>query len=212
MRRSEHDRSFIVATHSHAPAIEAIVPRKLVEEREEWCRLNVEWRYAHQPGKGYFGSTRLLEQIGQILHWTAALLRLFADVDLDKARNLPTLLVERPCKRSDEAWPVERMDQVEQPHGILCLVRLKLADQVERNVGIGFAQGGPLALRLLHAVLAEMPLTFAQERLDHFGRMRLADRDQRYLARFAPRDLACLRDVSAHLLQRGLCLFHGEAL
>ena len=104
------------------------------------------------------------------------------------------------------------MDRVEQRYRVLRLVRLELADEVQLHCRMRFAQRGPFALRFLHAIFAEMALAFAQQRLDRFRRVHLADRDQRHVLGFAAGDRAAFRDIRLHVLKRGLGLFHRRAL
>ncbi len=54
------------------------------------------------------------------------------------------------------------MDTVEQPHRVLGLVRLELADEVKLHRRMLLAQRRPFLLRLLHPVLAEMALALCQ--------------------------------------------------
>ena len=108
------------------------------------------------------------------------------------------------------------MDAVEQAHGVLGLVRLELADQVQRDPGVRLAQGRPLVLGLLHAVLAEAALARGDQRGDPFGRMGLAHGDQRDLGRIATGDTGGLGDPRADIGKRrfgqGVWLFHRAAL
>ena len=212
MGRAELDRGFVIPAHPHAPSVEPVVAGELVEKREERGRFDVLRRDAHETRERNVRGPRLLQQGGQFCHRTAALLRFLADIDLHEARHAAILLVHRPGQGLYQARPVERMNGVEQRDGILRLVRLQLADQVQLHRRMRFAQAGPFALRFLHAVFAEMPLAFAQQRLDRVRRMHLAHRDQRHVFGLAPRDLARLGDIRANLAQRSVCLFHRAAL
>jgi hypothetical protein len=101
---------------------------------------------------------------------------------------------------------------VEQQGRFLRLVRLQLADEVQLGIGIVFAQARPFVLRLLHPVLAEDALALVEQREDALGGMRLADRDQRHLLGFAPRDGAGLGDAVLNFCERGAWRLHDGAL
>ena len=94
------------------------------------------------------------------------------------------------------------MDAVEQRHRLACLVRLELADQMQRHVRVGFAQGGPLGLNLLHPVLAEYPLALDDQRMDRLDRLGLADRDKGDVACLAPGELRRSGDPRVDLGER----------
>ncbi len=126
-----------------------------------------------------------------------------SDIDLNEARHAPVRFRHRLAQRLDQAGPVQRMDRIEQRHGIVRLVRLQLADQMQPHIGIGVAQGRPFALCLLHAVLAEMALPRRQQRLDRVRRMGLADRDQRHVVRIAARDFRHARDAAVDVRETG---------
>ena len=91
------------------------------------------------------------------------------------------------------------MDDIEQSHRVLGLVRLKLADEVQLGCRVGFPQCGPLALRFLNAVLSEMALPLHKQWFDRLGRMGLADRNKRNIAGFAAGDCASLGNIRLYL-------------
>ena len=70
------------------------------------------------------------------------------------------------------------MDHVEERNRVGGLVRLKLADQVKRDAGIGCAQIGPFGGGLLHPVFTEDAVSRLEQRADRVGIMRLRHRDQ----------------------------------
>ena len=78
----------------------------------------------------------------------------------------------RPCRAislasaAGEPVAVERVDRVEERHRLARLVGLQRADQMQAKIGIARAKRRPLAFRLLHAVLAELPLPGGEHRLD----------------------------------------------
>jgi thiamine-phosphate pyrophosphorylase len=113
------------------------------------------------------------------------------------------------------------VDRIEQGDGILGLVGLELADQMEGDIRMGFAQAGPFALGLLHAILAEQALTGSDERRDRVGFMRLADCDELDRASLAARDTLRAGDRLAHggealrsrfVLHETICPFIGVAI
>ena len=65
---------------------------------------------------------------------------------------------------------------------------------MELNIGMGFAQRGPLGLGFLHPVLAKNTLPGQDQWRDRFGRMGLADGDQRDLIGPAPGNLRSVRN------------------
>ena len=135
-----------------------------------------------------------------------------ADIHLHKRFNLPSDLVESPGERGHQARPVERMDAIEQAHGVFRLVGLQLSDEMQCRIGKPFAQSGPLGLRLLHPVLAERALAGCEQRLDRLGGVRLADRDQRHVFRIAARDLAGVGDAMVDFFEAQGCIHGGCAL
>jgi hypothetical protein len=58
------------------------------------------------------------------------------------------------------------MDAVEQRDRFIRLVGLQLADEVQFDAGMRFAQRGPFAQRFLHPVFAEHALTGGDQRRD----------------------------------------------
>ncbi len=161
---------------------------QLGEEGEERGGFDAVGGDAHQPGEGDVRGARLGQQSGQVGNRAAAFLRFLADVDLDEARHLPPRLVHRAGERGQQRGAVERVDTVEQRHGIVRLVRLELPDQMEFDSRKFFAQRGPFALRLLHPVLAEHALAGGDQRADRLGRASLGNRDQRHRVRLAAGD------------------------
>ena len=91
------------------------------------------------------------------------------------------------------------MDDIEQSHRVIGLVRLKLADEVQLGCRVGFPQCGPLVLRFLNAVLSEMALPLHKQWFDRLGRMGLADRNKRNIAGFAAGDCASLGNIRLYL-------------
>ena len=62
MRRTEPDRSFVIAAHPHAPAAQTVIARQLVEKGEEGRGFDPEGRDAHQAGDRNVGIARLFER------------------------------------------------------------------------------------------------------------------------------------------------------
>jgi hypothetical protein len=88
----------------------------------------------------------------------ARLLRLGAGVDFHEQQRRAVLLADFLGQRLAQAWPVDRMDGVEQRHRLLRLVRLQRPDHVQFQVRVPSDERRPLGLGLLHAVLAEHAL------------------------------------------------------
>ena len=190
-----------------------MIRRQLCEQREERRGFGIGRGNAHQPGERNAAGAHRVEKRGEISQRTAPLLRLVADIDLHEAGHALSRLVHRLGERGEQARPVERMDHVEQRDGFFGLVRLQLADQVERDIRIVSAQGPPFALRLLHPVLAEHALAGGDQG-DNRGRIAgLADRYQRDVLGIAPRRLAHPGDVGVDVGEAGGgCIIHGAAL
>ena len=105
------------------------------------------------------------------------------------------------------------MNAIEQGDGIVGLVRLKLPDEVQRNVFVRLDQGRPLALCFLHAVFAEDTLPLLYERHHGLGRMSLGNGDQLDIAGLAAGDLGSGDDPGADVFKRcKVWLIHGALL
>ena len=98
------------------------------------------------------------------------------------------------------------MDAVEQMHRFFRLVRLQLPDAMQRDIGIGVAQGGPFGSGFLYPVFAENALARLYQRNDRFGRMRFADRDQLHFAGFAAGDPGGVGDPGADVGEGGFSI------
>jgi hypothetical protein len=94
----------------------------------------------------------------------------------------------------DERRAIDRMDRVEQRHGVRRLVRLKLPDQMQTDIVSRGLERGPFRRRLLHPVLAEHALASIDQRLDRGGVVRLGHGDQRDVIGAAAGDLCGLGD------------------
>src|ERR1700722_17123364 len=141
------------------------------------------------------------EAVG-VLRQHAGLLRLSPVIDLGEQDRAPALLGDLLGQRLGEAWPIDRMDGVEQGHRLLGLVRLQWADEMQLEAAIARPVTGderrPFGLGLLDAILAEHALPCGDHRLDRLGAEHLRDRDQRDRRRVAPGIAAGRRDLLAH--------------
>ena len=70
-----------------------------------------------------------------LLREHACLLRFGAGIDFDKEQRAAPLLGDLFAERFGEARAIHGMDGLEQLHGLLCLVRLQRADQVQFEAG-----------------------------------------------------------------------------
>ena len=113
------------------------------------------------------------------------------------------------------------MDAVKQPHRILGLVRLQLADHVQPHIGEAVAQRRPLALGFLHAVLPEVPLAGRYQWHDGLRAVRLGDGNQCDVCRVAPCVGSRARDLRPHLgkprgggaiIIKPCCIAHARGL
>lgn len=94
------------------------------------------------------------------------------------------------------------MDAIEQGNRVFGLVGLQLADKVKLDIGMGRADGGPLVLRFLDAVLAEHALALRDQIEDRLGGLGLGDCDQRHLIGLAPGDARGGGDARTDLFER----------
>ena len=195
MGGAEHHGGFDIVAHPHAEPGESFVAGEFRQQRELGRGFEAGGRHAHQPGEWQIGGARFGEQGGQVGDRAATLLRLVADVDLDEARRAAIGGVHRPGQRGDERCAVERMDRFEQRDGFGRLVRLELADEVERDAWRLIAQRRPFFRGFLYAVLAEDPLASGDQRTDRIRSVHLGHRDQGNIARVAPRDFRGVIDT-----------------
>ena len=161
--------------------------RKLGEQREIRRGLDAQRRNRHQPGQRQRRGADGIHELADLIDRTAALLRLLADIDLDIDRRGAIGLAGFPGQGVEQRAAIERMDGLEQLHRVRGLVRLKLADLVEPDVGIKGADCRPFGERLLHAIFAEVALPGLDQRRDLGSRTALADRDQLDVRRIALR-------------------------
>ena len=139
------------------------------------------------------------EAIG-LLRQNPRLLRLRPGIDLHiKARRF-SAAVDFRRQRDGKLFPVQRLDHIEQRHGLFHLVGLERPNEVQLEIRIRGTQRGPLALGLLHAVLAEDALS----RLDHRPDLRLTlgfgDGHKLHFSRLAPAILCSARNTLANLV------------
>ena len=176
---AEGDGRLEVGAHAHAELREAQLAGELGEEGEMHAGLLVERRDAHQAGDVELQLVAAqAQQAGGLLRHDAGLLRLLAGVDLDEELQAPALLGHLLGDGCGDLGPVDGVDRIEQGDGLLGLVGLQRADQVQLDVGIALAQRRPLGLGLLHAVLAEQAMAGVEDGLDMLGAERLGDGDE----------------------------------
>ena len=179
MRRAEHRCRLVIAGHAHAETVQPRLAGQLGKQRKIGCRLGIRRRNGHQARNRQRRLVRRGEQRGQFRNRATALLRLVADIDLQEAGRTPSGPLHRAGERRDQRRPVDGVDRVEQRDGVLGLVRLKLADEVQRDIRPRLAQSRPLRLRFLHAVLAIGALPCSEQRDDRLGVVQLGHGDQR---------------------------------
>lgn len=167
MRRAHPGGKFEIAAHPHGQVLQPIFSPEIRQQGEMRRGGLFGWRNAHQAvdfqvafiaGKGEQGLKSSRRDTG--------LLRLLTGIDLDEqARTTPDPFHGRR-KRTGEFRPVERLDDVEQRHGIAGLVGLQRADKVQLKIRIRRPPMRPATMRLLNAILPEDALTGGQGRLD----------------------------------------------
>ena len=116
----------------------------------------------------------------------ARLLRLFAGIDLDVEPGRPALLLNFARQDPRELFTIQRLDDIEEGHGLRGLVGLQRPDQVEIHL---IAPISPTSHGLLDPVLAEHSLPRGKDRGDSFPRLRLGDSHQLDVTRLATRRL-----------------------
>ena len=85
----------------------------------------------------------------------------------------------------------------------------ELSDQMQRDPGEPFPQRGPLGRGFLHPVFPAHALPALDQGDDRFGRVSLADRDQRDRVRLASGDPGGVGDAGANIFE---WLDHGALL
>ena len=99
------------------------------------------------------------------------------------------------CDGSNELFPVDRVDHVEQGEGVFGLVGLQRADEVEFHLRPICTQVGVFALAFLHPVLAKDHLP-GFKGFDHgFNRFGLGHSDQRHVLGVARRTVSKTVDL-----------------
>ena len=102
------------------------------------------------------------QQGTEISRQDTGLLLLFACIHLNEELQFAILPFHFLGQDLRDLGPVDRMDHIEQRHGVARLVRLQRTDQMQFDSGIADLQVRPFTLRFLDAVLAEHPLPGVQ--------------------------------------------------
>src|SRR3954469_1712821 len=115
MRGAERDGRGEVRAHSHRQESEAIASRDLDREGEMRRGWFTGRRDAHQAGERQAMTLATgLEELIRRLRLDAGLLRLAAGVHLDQESRPLTLSGDLLGQRLAQAWPIDRMNGVEQ--------------------------------------------------------------------------------------------------
>ena len=151
----------------------------LGQQREMQRRLLVDRRDAHQPDHRQLVHVAAGGDEGvEIGRQDARLLRLLAGVDLDEAGRPLAGALHLLGEGRGQPLAVDRLDDVEQGHGVARLVGLQRPDQVQLEIGIFRLERGEFLLGLLHAVLAEHALADLEQLAHALGAVGLGDGDQ----------------------------------
>src|SRR5579872_3342881 len=144
-RRSLLDRCFEIFAHAHRQVLEADLVAQLTQTAKVRTRV-ADWRNGHQSDEPNASDRmNLLHNTFHISRCDTALLRLVADVDLKQH------IARRDFLR--ELDRVDRLDDVENAHGVFRLVRLQVADEVPTRAAV---YERLLVARFLHAILADV--------------------------------------------------------
>src|SRR5215469_9885347 len=142
-------------------------------------RLLLQRRHAHQTDDRQFQPLpAFADEPVRFGRHDAGLLRFLAGVYLDQARWAAPAALHLSGQSLREPQPVDALDHVKSRDGVACLVGLKRADQVKRQVGKLLAQLWVFCLRLLHSVLPENAMSRGQHLPNARRRVGLADRHQ----------------------------------
>jgi hypothetical protein len=98
----------------------------------------------------------------RIIRQNAGFLVFFAGVDLKEQIGAMADLLRQPGDGAGQFGAVDRMDRLKQIKGLTRLVGLERADKMQVDPVKTFAEAGPFAGRLLHAILAKAPLALRQ--------------------------------------------------
>ena len=136
MGGAEPHRRLVVGAHAHADLGQAVARGHLGQQGEVQRRLLVDRRDAHQPDDRQLVDVAAGGDEGiDVVRQDAGLLRLLAGVDLDVAVGPPAGAFHFLGERRGQPLAVDRLDDVEQGHGIARLVGLQRTDQVQLEVG-----------------------------------------------------------------------------
>src|SRR6185437_12096165 len=136
MARAEADRGLVVRAHAHAELAKPMAAGDLAQQREMQRRLLRRRRNAHQPVDGESEAAASLDEAVGLGGRDPGLLRLGAGIHLDQELRASALALDLAPQRLGEPRPVERLDDVEERHGLLDLVGLQRADEMQHEIGM----------------------------------------------------------------------------
>src|SRR5471032_1445187 len=200
VRGAQLHGGLVVGAHAHADLLQAVACGHLGQQREMQGGFFVDRRDAHQPDDRQLVSVAAGGDEGiEVGRQHACLLWFFAGVDLDEAGGALAGLLHLLGQGRGEAVAVDRLDDVEQSHGIARLVGLQRADQMKLEVGILGLERGEFLFRLLDAVLAEHALADGEQFADPVGAVRLGHGDQDRVGRRAAGGAGGRVDAGLHV-------------
>lgn len=159
MRGAKLGSELKIGTHAHGQTLQPVFFREFGQKRKMRSGRLIDWGDAHEAFEvSGISLSGLLYEICKSGRGNASLLRLFARVHLDEqVRRAPELFCS-VAQCPHDLWPVDRLDHIEQGHGIFGFVTLQWPDQMKLEA-FDIATFRPVVLCLLDTVLAEHALT-----------------------------------------------------
>jgi len=160
-------RGLEIGAHAHAQLGQTQPLSQLRKPLEMRLRSLLDWRNTHEAayGEAEFLTALPVKRL-RLVQGNPGLLRLVSGVDLDEKLGRPLLGVDLAGDGAGDFRPVDRMDDIEQSHGVPGLVGLKWPDEMQLDIRVTFADRRPFAFGFLNAILPKTFLTGIDDRRD----------------------------------------------
>ena len=132
----------------------------------------------HQPGNRQIHPAALINKGIRVFRENTCFLDFFPGIDLNKQLWAPPCFLCQIRNLMGQLEAIKRVDGLEQIKCLLNLVGLQRPDQMQLDTVELLAKRRPAALRLLHPVLTEYPLSGLQDRTYRIRIERLGDCNQ----------------------------------